>query len=121
MLRQGMPSADAVAKCQADAGRRFFRDEAGRPRFTRRGRDSVTIPQDVRIRDGRPWFPKIGWLRLRSRGGKRPHGSGHWYQPLDLDFVRVLHRLRQIVGSLESQPRVGTAPECLVEANCHRR
>ena len=51
MLRQGMPSADAVAKCQADAGR---------PRFTRRGRDRVTVPKDVRIRDGRLWFPKIG-------------------------------------------------------------
>jgi len=29
----------------------------------------VTIPQDVRIRGDRLYFPKLGWLRLRRRGG----------------------------------------------------
>ena len=56
-------------KHQADAWQRFFRGEAGRPRFKRRGRASVTIPQDVRIRGDRLYFPKLGWLRLRRRGG----------------------------------------------------
>jgi len=56
-------------KHQADARQRFFRGEAGRPRFKRRGRASVTIPQDVRIRGDRLYFPKLGWLRLRRRGG----------------------------------------------------
>ena len=56
-------------KYQADAWRRFFRGEGGQPRFKKRGRDSVTIPQDVRIRDGKLYFPKIGWLALRRRGG----------------------------------------------------
>ena len=68
---QAMPYAPVryTLKYQADAWRRFFRGEAGRPRFKRRGRDSVTIPEDVRIRDGKLYFPKIGWLRLRRRGG----------------------------------------------------
>ena len=68
---QAMPYAPVryTLKYQADAWRRFFRGDAGRPRFKKRGRDSVTIPQDVRIRDGKLYFPKIGWLRLRRRGG----------------------------------------------------
>ncbi|MCY3702795.1 MAG: transposase [Rhodospirillales bacterium] len=68
---QAMPYAPVryALKYQADAWRRFFQGEAGRPRFKRRGRDSVTIPQDVRIRDGKLYFPKIGWLALRRRGG----------------------------------------------------
>ena len=68
---RAMPYAPVryTLKYQADAWRRFFRGEAGRPRFKRRGHDSVTIPQDVRIRDGKLYFPKIGWLRLRRRGG----------------------------------------------------
>ena len=68
---QAMPFAPVryTLKHQADAWQRFFRGEAGRPRFKRRGRDSVTLPQNVRIRDGRLYFPKLGWLRLRRRGG----------------------------------------------------
>ena len=68
---QAMPFAPVryTLKHQADAWRRFFRGKAGRPRFKRRGRDSVTIPQDVRIRDDKLYFPKLGWLRLRRRGG----------------------------------------------------
>ena len=68
---QAMPYAPVryTLKYQADAWQRFFRGEAGRPRFKRRGRDSVTIPQDVRIRGDRLYFPKLGWFRLRRRGG----------------------------------------------------
>ena len=68
---QAMPYAPVryTLKYQADAWRRFFRGEGGRPRFKKRGRDGVTIPQDVRIRDGKLYFPKIGWLALRRRGG----------------------------------------------------
>ena len=57
----------------------------------------------------------VTWPRRRFAG------SGRWRHSFDLDFVSMLHRLRQIVGSLEPQPRVGTAPECLVEPNGHCR
>ena len=84
---QAMPYAPVryTLKYQADAWRRYFRGEAGRPRFKRRGRDSVTIPQDVRIRDGQLWFPKVGWLALRRRGGN-PYPDA---EPVQAVFRRV--------------------------------
>ena len=33
--------------------------------------------------------------------------SGRGGPPFDLDFIGMLHRLRQVLGSLEPQPRVG--------------
>ena len=73
---QEMPFAPVryVLKYQADAWKRFFEGVAGRPRFKSRGADSVTIPDTIRIVDGRLWFPKLGWLELRRRGGNPyPH------------------------------------------------
>ena len=80
-------------KYRAEAWQRFFRGEAGRPGFKRRGDDSVTIAQDVRIRDGMLHFPKIGPMRLRRRGDNPcPEGKpvkavvkrvcGKWYAPV---------------------------------------
>ena len=68
-----------VLKYQADAWKRFFDGTAGRPRFKSRGADSVTIPDNVRICDGRLWFPKLGWLGLRRRGGN-PYPEGRAVQ-----------------------------------------
>ena len=63
-------------KHQADAWKRFFRGQGGHPRFkARRGDDSITIPDNVRIKHGRLWFPKIGWMTLRRRGGN-PYPDG---------------------------------------------
>ncbi len=58
---QAMPSVPvrSTLKHQADAWQRFFPGEAGRFRIKRRGRDSMTVPQDVRIRGD----------RLRRSGG----------------------------------------------------
>ena len=75
-------------KYQADAWRRFFDGTAGRPRFKRRGRDSVTIPQDVRIEDNQLWLPRLGWLALRRRGGN-PYPEG---RPVKAVLKRVGHR-----------------------------
>ena len=72
-------------KHQADAWQRYFRGQAGRPRFKRRGNDSVTLPQDVRIEDGRLHFPKIGWMRLSRRGGN-PYAGG---RPVSAAIRRV--------------------------------
>ena len=64
-------------KYQADAWSRFFSKEGGRPKFHSRGRStpSFTIPDDVRIEDGKVHVPKIGWFMLRRRGGN-PHPDG---------------------------------------------
>lgn len=67
--------APYVLKRQAEAFERFF-GGGGYPRFkSRRGGDSVTLPDQVRI-DGDPksppfglWVPKLGWYRFRRRGG----------------------------------------------------
>ena len=63
-----------VLKYQADAFKRFF-EHGGHPRFKARGGgDSVTIPDNIRIRNGKQgrirWIhiPKLGWYRLRRRG-----------------------------------------------------
>ena len=62
-------------KYQADAWQAFFRGQGGHPRFKRRGSDSVTLPDNIRIRDGKLYFPKVGWMRLRRRGGN-PYPDG---------------------------------------------
>ena len=55
---QEMPYAPVryTLKHQADAWQRYFKGESGRPKFKKRGNDSVTLPQDVRIEDGRSIF-----------------------------------------------------------------
>ena len=63
-------------KRQADAWQRFFKGEAGRPKF--KGRScgmGFTIPDRVRIRDGRIAVPRTGEYRLRRWGGN-PHQDG---------------------------------------------
>ena len=63
-------------KHQADARKRLFQGKGGHPRFkARRGDDSITIPDSVRIEQGRLRFPKIGWMTLRRRGGN-PYPNG---------------------------------------------
>ena len=63
-------------KRQADAWQRFFKGEAGRPKFKGRGCGmGFTIPDNVRIRNGHIAVPKTGEYRLRRRGGS-PHEEG---------------------------------------------
>ena len=84
---QEMPYAPVryTLKHQADAWQRFFRGQAGRPRFKKRGSDSVTLPQDVRIEGARLHFPKIGWMRLSRRGGNPYAGA----RPVSARIKRV--------------------------------
>ena len=75
---QGLPFAPVryVLKYQADAWQAYFRGQRSRPRFKgRRGDDSVTLPDDIRISNGRLRIPKLGWYRLRRRGGN-PYPEG---------------------------------------------
>ena len=63
-------------KRQADAWQRFLKGEAGRPKFKGRAcAMGFTIPDRVRIRDGRITIPKTGDYRLRRRGGSS-HETG---------------------------------------------
>ena len=57
-------------KYQADAWKSFFKGDSGYPKWKNRyGTPSITIPENVRIKDGRMAVPKVGWLALRRRGG----------------------------------------------------
>ena len=77
-------------KYQAEAWKRAFA-AGGFPRFkARRGDDSFTLPQNVRVRDDVLSVPKVGRARLSRRGGN-PHAgcppvkatvkrvNGKWY------------------------------------------
>ena len=74
-------------KHQAHAWQRYFRGQAGRPQFKGRGGDdSITIPENVRIRAGKLHFPRIGPMVLRRRGGN-PYADG---VPVHRTVKRVL-------------------------------
>ena len=85
-----------VLKYQADAFKRAFADpQAGFPKFkARRGDDSFTIPQDVKIRTDaitgimRLWVPKIGWCILKRSGGNPYRGC----EPVQAVIKRGLGR-----------------------------
>ena len=63
-------------KHQADAWQAYFRGQRSRPRFKgRRGNDSVTLPDTIRISNGRLRIPKLGWYVLRRHGGN-PYPDG---------------------------------------------
>lgn len=62
-----LPPVRCMPNYQTDAWKAYLEDRCGRPRF--RSRDTFTIPQDVRIREGRLRVPKVGRLALRRRGG----------------------------------------------------
>ena len=99
-----MPAAPVryVLKYQADAWKRFFEGAAGHPRFKSRGRDSVTLPDNVRIEDGRLWFPKLGWLVLRRHGGN-PYPDG---RPVQAVLKRVGRRwMATVCYEVEAVPR----------------
>ncbi|MCY4096149.1 MAG: transposase [Gammaproteobacteria bacterium] len=61
-------------KYQAIAWRHFFNDTTGTvgmPKFKSRyaASDGFTIPEQVKIADEQLYVPKIGWCKLRRRGG----------------------------------------------------
>ena len=88
---QELPMAPVryTLKYQADAWRAYFRGHGGRPRFkSRRGDDSVTLPQDIRIRSGKLYIPRLGAYVLRRRGGN-PYPAG---RPVRATIRRCLER-----------------------------
>ena len=63
-------------KYQADAWKAAFR-AGSLPRFHSRHNTtpSFTIPEDVKIRNGKLYVPRIGWLTIRRKGGN-PYPDG---------------------------------------------
>ena len=78
-------------KYQSDAWKRAFRGKGGFPNFhKRRGDDSFTIPNDVKISGSYIYISRIGWIKLSRKGGNPYDGCkavkatvkrvcGKWY------------------------------------------
>src|SRR4051812_34473573 len=75
----------------------FFERRARYPRFKSRKRDQprFRIPQRVKVRDGKVYVPKAGWVRIRqsqevdgtTKGATfRREADGHWYVSLTVEF-----------------------------------
>ena len=64
-------------KDQADAWQGLFRRGHGVPKFKSKYKTtpSFTIPESVKIEDGKLYIPKVGWVTLRRRGGP-PYPTG---------------------------------------------
>ncbi len=64
-------------KYQADAWNGFFKEGKGRPRFHSRhgSTPSFTIPDAVKIKDGKLLIPKVGYVQIRRKGGN-PYPDG---------------------------------------------
>ena len=64
-------------KYQADAWTAFFKEGKGHPRFHSRhgSTPSFTIPDAVKVKDGKLHIPRLGYLRIRRKGGN-PYPDG---------------------------------------------
>ncbi len=64
-------------KHQADAWQGFFKGVRKHPKFhSKYGKcPSFTIPDNVKIKDGRLFIPKVGWMQMRRKGGN-PYPDG---------------------------------------------
>ena len=64
-------------KHQADAWQDFFGGVRKHPKFHSKygKRPSFTIPDNVKIKDGRLFIPKVGWMQIRRKGGN-PYPDG---------------------------------------------
>lgn len=91
---KALPCAEVryVLKRYADAMREARKGQRGFPKFKHReDGDSFTIPQNVRIADGKLYVTKVGWVPVSRRGGDPwahgeakqavvvKHPSGKWY------------------------------------------
>ena len=89
-----MPCAEVryVLKRYASTMKKARKGKCGFPKFKHReDGDSFTIPQNVRVQNGRLCVPRVGWMPISRRGGdpwahgkakqavvvKRPNGK--WY------------------------------------------
>ncbi len=79
---------------QADTWTAFFEGSAGDPKWKHRYSDpSFTIPENIRIRDGKLAVPKVGWLSIRRRGGN-PYPAG---RPVEAVIRRIGDRWEAVV------------------------
>ena len=91
-------------KYQADAWQGFYKGVRKHPRFHSKygKRPSFTIPEDVKIRDGQLLIPKVGWMRIRRKGGN-PYPDG---KPVKATVKKVGRQWRvSVIYEIDTQER----------------
>ena len=92
-------------KYQADAWQGFFKGARKHPRFqSKYGKPpSFTIPENIKIRDGRLFIPKVGWMQIRRKGGN-PNLDG---RPVKATVKKVGRQWRaSIIYEIDTQERI---------------
>ena len=105
-------------KYQADAWQGFYRGVRKHPRFHSKygKRPSFTIPEDVKIKDGQLHIPKVGWMRIRRKGGN-PYPDG---KPLKATVKKVGRQWRvSVIYEIDSQERTENGVTVGVDLNTY--
>ena len=92
-------------KYQADAWQGFSKGARKHPRFQSKcGKPpSFTIPENIKIRDGRLFIPKVGWMQIRRKGGN-PNLDG---RPVKATAKKVGRQWRaSIIYEIDTQERI---------------
>ena len=105
-------------KYQADAWQGFYKGVRKHPRFHSKygKRPSFTIPEDVKIKDGQLLIPKVGWMRIRRKGGK-PYPDG---KPVKATVKKVGRRWRvSVIYEIDTQERTANGVAVGVDLNTY--
>ena len=105
-------------KYQADAWQGFYRGVRKHPRFHSKygKRPSFTIPENVKIKDGQLHIPKVGWMRIRRKGGN-PYPDG---KPVKATVKKVGRQWRvSVIYEIGTQARTENGVTVGVDLNTY--
>ena len=105
-------------KYQADAWQGFFKGVRKHPRFQSKygKRPSFTIPENIKVRDGRLFIPKVGWMQIRRKGGN-PNLDG---RPVKATVKKVGRQWRaSIIYEIDTQERTENGVAVGIDLNTY--
>ena len=105
-------------KYQADAWQGFYKGFRQHPRFHSKygKRPSFTIPEDVKIKDGQLLIPRVGWMRIRRKGGN-PYPDG---KPVKASVKKVGRQWRvSVIYEIDTQERTENGVTVGVDLNTY--
>ena len=105
-------------KYQADAWQGFYKGVREHPRFHSKygKRPSFTIPENVKIKEGQLLIPKVGWMRIRRKGGN-PYPDG---KPVKATVKKEGRRWRvSVIYEIDTQARTENGVTVGVDLNTY--
>ena len=105
-------------KYQADAWQGFYKGVRKHPRFHSKygKRPSFTIPENVKIKDGQLLIPKVGWMRIRRKGGN-PYPDG---KPVKATVKKVGRQWRvSVIYEIDTRERTENGVTVGVDLNTY--